>query len=89
MVQNQVTIVNKRGLHARAAAKFVILAARFSSNIYLCREHQRLNGKSIMGIMSLAASKGTVLEIQAEGADEMEALQALVELISSGFDEKD
>ncbi len=89
MLRQSITIINKRGLHARAAAKFVILASKYTSSIFLCRDNQQLNGKSIMGIMSLAASKGTELDILVEGEDEAEAMQALVELVESGFEEKD
>jgi phosphocarrier protein len=83
----EITICNKLGLHARAAAKFVTLAAQFESDIQLARGQQQVNGKSIMGVMMLAASKGTQLEIIACGADETEAGQMLGALVERRFDE--
>lgn len=82
-----VNIVNKLGMHARASAKFVNLAAEFKSEIWLARGHTRVNGKSIMGIMMLAAGKGTMLELCAEGADAEQALDALSRLIEERFGE--
>ncbi len=87
MPSANITIINKLGLHARAAAKFVKLASRFRSNIDLVRENHTVNGKSIMGIMMLAASQGTELLLQVEGDDADEALTALTELINNRFDE--
>lgn len=89
MQSGHVTIVNKRGLHARAAAKFVGVASQFNSQVMVLRDQATLNGKSIMGLLSLAASIGTELEIQTTGDDEIEALQALVDLVNRGFDETD
>ena len=80
-------IVNKLGLHARAAAKLVRLAGGFACDIRLLREQREVNAKSIMGVMMLAAAQGTQLEIQAEGEDAEQALQALEELVSRRFDE--
>ena len=87
MQKRDLTIINKLGLHARAAAKLVTLASRFNSEIHVARNGQEVNGKSIMGIMMLAASKGTTLQISAEGADEDEAMQAIEQLIQDRFHE--
>lgn len=88
MLQQQVEIINKLGLHARAAAKFVTTASGFESDIYLARGDQKINGKSIMGVMMLAAAKGSHLELSVEGEDEQQALDALVELINNRFGEE-
>jgi phosphocarrier protein HPr len=82
-----VTVVNQLGMHARAAAKFVHLAGRFESRVRVARERREMDGKSIMGILLLAAARGSVITISAEGADEQEAVQALVALVASGFGE--
>ena len=87
MQTTTITIINKLGLHARAAAKFVTLASQFECDIEVKRGEKKVNGKSIMGVMLLAASKGTELEISADGTDEDQAIQALVELINNKFDE--
>jgi phosphocarrier protein len=87
MQQRPVTIVNKLGLHARAAAKLVTAAAAFSSEIDISKNGQRVNGKSIMGVMMLAASRGTELIIYTSGVDEVEAANSIVELVSSKFGE--
>ncbi len=87
MIQTQVTIINKLGLHARAAAKFVSCAAAFSSSIRTGKDGELVDGKSIMSIMMLAAGKGTVLDLQIEGSDEAAALEALQTLINNRFDE--
>ncbi len=87
MIQQQVTIINKLGLHARAAAKFVSCATAFSSAIRVGQEGNLVDGKSIMSIMMLAAAKGATLELEIEGDDEQHALDALVQLIESRFDE--
>jgi phosphocarrier protein len=87
VIETQVTIVNKLGLHARAAAKFVSCAAAFSSNIRAGRDANMVDGKSIMSVMMLAAGKGTVLDLQIDGRDEEAALQALKTLIENRFDE--
>jgi len=89
MLDKTVTIVNKLGLHARAAAKFVTLASSFSSDIKLGRNGQEVNGKSIMGVMMLAASKGTDIRLIAEGNDEHEAIEKLTELIENRFGESE
>jgi phosphocarrier protein len=82
-----VEIVNKRGLHARAAARFASTAATFSSRIGVLRGELMANGKSIMGLMMLAAPQGTEITIQAEGPDADQALEALVALVSGRFGE--
>ena len=87
VVRRSVTIVNKLGLHARAAAKFVTLASRFESDIRLLKDGRQVNGKSIMGVMMLAAARGSILEIEAEGADAPEALNQLEQLIRERFGE--
>ena len=87
MIRTQVTIINKLGLHARAAAKFVACTASFSSRIHTGRDGQMVDGKSIMSGMMLAAGKGTVLDLEIEGADEQEALAALQALLANRFDE--
>lgn len=84
---SEVTIINKLGLHARAAAKFVTLASRFTSEIRVQRGIKEVNGKSIMGIMMLAASQGTRLCLIASGSDEEKALQQLEILINQRFGE--
>ena len=87
VVRRSVTVVNKLGLHARAAAKFVTLASRFESEIRLLKDGRQVNGKSIMGVMMLAAARGSTLEIEAEGADAPEALNQLEQLIRERFGE--
>lgn len=87
MTSTNITIVNKLGLHARAAAKFVTLASQFNCEIEVKRGDRTVNGKSIMGVMLLAAAKGTELEIVANGEQEEEALKALCELVNNKFDE--
>jgi phosphocarrier protein len=83
-----VTVSNQLGLHARAAAKFVHLATRYSSHIRVGREGKVMDGKSIMGILLLAAARGTTLTISADGPDETDALDALCGLVASGFGEE-
>ena len=87
MVKSRITISNKLGLHARASAKLTKLAGSFRSDIHLSRNARRVNAKSIMGVMMLAAGLGSEIEIEAEGADEQQALAALRELIESKFGE--
>ena len=87
MLNTQVFIINKLGLHARAAAKFVTLASKFSSEITLQKNHQQVNCKSIMGVMMLAASKGTELTLSASGDDEQQASEELDLLIQNRFGE--
>jgi phosphocarrier protein HPr len=87
MRRKQVTINNKLGLHARAAAKFVTLASSFSSAIDITKDHQTVNGKSIMGVMMLAASRGTRLVLTIDGEDEEAAADSLQRLIDEKFGE--
>jgi len=89
VIQHSVKIVNKLGLHARAAAKLVTCANRYAAEIHLERNGQRVNGKSIMGVMMLAAGKGSELTLSAEGADEQAALAAIEALIAQRFGEKE
>lgn len=89
MVVASATIVNKLGLHARPAALLVSTAVRFEAEVYFCRDDLRVNGKSIMGVMMLAAEKGAEIQVEVNGADEKEALAALLEVIKSGFGESD
>jgi phosphocarrier protein HPr len=85
--KEEVEIVNQLGLHARASAKLTQLAAQFRSEVWLARNGRRVNGKSIMGVMMLAAGIGSKVEIEVNGADEMEALTALKKLIADKFGE--
>ena len=87
MAQVQVEIINKLGLHARASSKFTQLAGRYASEIWISRNTRRANAKSIMGVMMLAAAKGSKVELEAHGDDEDAALAALVALINNKFDE--
>ena len=88
MQQQEIEIINKLGLHARAAAKLVSTAARFSSSISLQLGSQQADAKSIMAVMMLAAAKGSIVEIQCQGKDEENAMQALVDLINDYFGEE-
>ncbi len=87
VVSQEVEIVNRLGLHARAAAKFVHLAGRFESRILVERDSQEVDGKSILGVLLLAATQGTRLRISAAGSDESDALRALVEFVARRFGE--
>ncbi|MGE0865559.1 MAG: HPr family phosphocarrier protein [Vicinamibacterales bacterium] len=87
MTTRECVIRNRLGLHARAAAKFVHLATRFSSQIRVARDGRTMDGKSIMGILLLAAGAGASIVVTADGADETEAVDALCRLIESGFGE--
>ncbi len=88
MKEIKVKIKNKLGLHARPAAQLVKTAARFKSDIFISRDSQMVNGKSIMGVMMLAAEEGAELTITADGEDQDEALKALAELFERKFDEE-
>lgn len=88
MLQKEFSIVNKLGLHARASALFVKTASRYLSDVKLAREGVEVNGKSIMGIMMLAASKGSTVRLTISGNDEVEAMQVVGELIENGFGEE-
>lgn len=87
MQETHITIINKLGLHARAASKFVTTSSAFAANISVSAGDKWVDGKSIMSVMMLAASKGMNLHIRCEGEDEQEALSALVDLIERRFDE--
>ena len=89
VLTRSVTVPNKRGLHARAAAKFVMLAERFGASVDVIRDGQSVPARSIMGLMMLGAGMGAVIELRAEGWDAKEALDALAALVESGFDEQD
>lgn len=84
-----VEIVNRRGLHARAAAKFAKLAEKFDADVTVAKDGQTVNGYSIMGLMMLAAGRGSSIDINAEGADAEEALTALKSLVENRFEEED
>ena len=87
MQQQEVLIINKLGLHARASAKLTQLASSFKCEVMLSRNNRRVNAKSIMGVMMLAASKGTTIAIETNGEDEDEAMHALLNLINDYFGE--
>ncbi len=87
MIKKEIEIINKLGLHARASAKITQLATHFKSDINLVRNTRRVNAKSIMGVMMLAASKGAKIEIETSGEDEQAAQDALVALINNKFGE--
>ncbi len=87
MTERQVRIVNPLGLHARPAAQFVKLAAGFSCQVEVVKDGAPVNGKSIMGVMMLAAESGCTLILRADGADELGAVEALAALVASGFGE--
>lgn len=87
MLACELSIANSLGLHARAAAKFVHMAGRFASSIRVARGGREVDGKSIMGLLLLAASRGSAIRISADGPDEKEAIGALCRLVESGFDE--
>ena len=86
-VSKDLEIINKLGMHARAAAQFVQLASNFSSHIEIEKDSRRVNGKSIMGVMMLAASKGSIVTLYANGDDEDESMKKLEELINNRFNE--
>ena len=87
MLQQDIEIINKLGLHARASAKLTQMAGQFKSEIWIARNERRVNAKSIMGVMMLAANKGSTIRLETDGADEGEAMQALVALIADRFGE--
>jgi phosphocarrier protein HPr len=87
MLFRSVTVANRLGLHARAAARFVHLASRFQSHVKVSQGSQTMDGKSIMGILLLAAATGTVLTVSTDGEDEQAALESLCGFIESGFGE--
>lgn len=89
MLTQTVTIINKLGLHARAAALFASTAARYSSQIHVGLNGKKVDAKSVMSLMLLAANQGTEISVQAEGPDQQEALNAIVKLINNRFDEEE
>ena len=89
MVEETITLKNRLGLHARAAAKLVHTAARVESKVTLTKDGDEVDGKSILGLLLLAASKGTSLLLRVDGTDEMEALAAIVDLVERRFDESE
>ncbi|MEJ2655501.1 MAG: HPr family phosphocarrier protein [Acidihalobacter sp.] len=86
-ISRDVTIINRLGLHARAAARFVNLASQYEAAVEVERNGQKVNGKSIMGVMMLAAAQGSSIKLHADGCDAEDALSALVELIAQRFGE--
>ena len=89
LLTRTVGIVNRRGLHARAAAKLVTVAERFGASVEVVRDGQSVSARSIMGLMMLGAGQGASIELQADGWDAKEALDALAELVEAGFNEQD
>ena len=87
MLQREIEITNKLGLHARASAKLTQLATRFSAEIWIARDGRKVNAKSIMGVMMLAAAQGSLVAIETDGPDEAQAMAALVDLINEKFGE--
>ena len=87
MLQREIEIVNKLGLHARASAKLTQMAGQFTAEVWISRDGRKVNAKSIMGVMMLAAAKGSVVAIEIDGPDETEAMTALVGLINDKFGE--
>ena len=88
MLKQEAEIVNKLGLHARASAKLTQLAGRYKSEVWLARNGKRVNAKSIMGVMMLAAAKGAIIVVETDVPDEQAAMQALTALIAARFDEE-
>lgn len=89
MLEQEITIINKLGLHARAAGKLVETTSRFSCDITIDKDGRNVDGKSIMAMMMLAASKGTNITIKTNGEDEAAALEAITALINNRFDEEE
>jgi len=87
MIQRQVTIINKLGLHARASAKLTKLAGSYPCQVFMSRGERRVNAKSIMGVMMLAAGMGSEVQVETDGEQEQEAMDALVALINDKFGE--
>ena len=87
MTSQSVRVVNQLGMHARAAAKFVHLATRYQAKVRVARDAREMDGKSIMGILLLAAARGSTITISADGVDESDAVNALAALVASGFGE--
>ena len=89
ILSREVRVPNKRGLHARAAAKFVMMAERFGASVDVIRDGQCVSARSIMGLMMLGAGQGSTIQLRAEGWDAKEAIEALAELVEAGFHEQD
>jgi phosphocarrier protein len=89
MLQREVEIINKLGLHARAAARLTQVAGQFKSNVWLNRNGRRVNAKSIMGVMMLAAARGSKVVVETEGPDEEAAMKAIANLIAGRFEENE
>lgn len=89
MLRKKIEIINKLGLHARASAKFVAHATRYGSHVEVSKGDQTVNGKSIMGVMMLAAAKGSIIELTIEGEDEIAMLDDLTQLIQNRFEEEE
>lgn len=87
MIEKDITIKNRAGLHTRPAAALVKLAAQFQSEFFIYKDGFEINGKSIIGVMTLAAEQGSTLQLKFEGSDEAQAAQAVVGLFERGFDE--
>ena len=87
MIKHTATIVNKLGLHARPSALLVTVAAKFESEVFFTKDDLRVNGKSIMGVMMLAAEKGTELLVEVDGSDEEAAMEEILRVIGAGFGE--
>jgi phosphocarrier protein HPr len=87
MLQREVEIINKLGLHARASARLTQVAGRYKASVWLGRNGRRVNAKSIMGVMMLAAAKGSTVVVETEGTDEEQAMDAIIRLIAGKFDE--
>jgi phosphocarrier protein HPr len=87
MLQREVEIINRLGLHARASARLTQVAARYKANVWLGRNGRRVNAKSIMGVMMLAAAKGSTVVVETDGPDEEQAMDAIMKLIATRFDE--
>lgn len=89
MIEQEVEIINKLGLHARASAKLTQLAAKYKSDVWMSRNARRVNAKSIMGVMMLAAGKGSTVKLEIDGPDENDCLNALLDLIRNRFGESE
>ena len=89
MIEKSLEIINKKGLHARAAAKLIDLTQTFESTIFIAKGITEVNGKSILGLLMLAAHQGTVIKVRADGQDEQEAIQSISLLIESKFQENE
>lgn len=89
MLKKEIKIINKLGLHARASNKFTQVASHFQCEVWVTRKNRRINGKSIMGLMMLAAAQGCTIELETNGLDENQAMQALEELINNYFGEEE